>query len=891
MTITAGTEQVIAVRPDGTVVSWGYGGTVVPDNVTNVVAAAVESYGGCVALRQDGSVVTWNGAPAPPANATNVIAIGAGFYSCLAVRQDGTIVGWGDNSSGEISPPASATNVIAVGGGSFGAYTYSLALRADGTVVGFGTAPGIPADATNLIAMAPGDSHWMGLKQDGTAFDYGLGGPSPTNCVAIATSGDGYHATVLVQDPNLILPPRFIQQPIGAATQTNQPVILLSRAIGSSPMQSQWYFNGNQLAGQTNNWLLLSSLQIGQGGNYQVVVTNNFGSITSATAIVWIPPVVIAQPSATVIFGSNVSFNVTAAGTPPFSYQWYFNGAPMTDSGRISGSTTTNLTIANFQPADLGNYTVVVSNLTGSVTSAPASVTVLNPVISTQPQNRSVLGGATTSFSVSATGQQPFAYQWQFNGTNLDWATNNPLVLTNVLVSQAGTYSVVVSNIYGMAASSNATLNVAALTITTQPTNRGAWLGGSAAFRVNVSGQSPLSFEWQCNGADVPGPQTNLLTLTNLQAAQFGTYYVLVSNAYGSVISSNATLFLSQVAVWGNYYGETNLPPGLTNVIAISGGTVSTMDCLALRADGTTVSWPASPSSFVLSEVTNLIAIACGGGNGPNLGLRPDGRLISWLFDSPLFVSGLTNIVAIAPDNGAYLALKTNGTLVTQPLSGPAPPIVTNQTNVVAIAEGYQHSLALKADGTVTVWGNNTYGQTNVPAGLSNVVAIAAGGYHNLALKGDGAIVAWGRGTEHQTNVPAGLSNVVAIAAGGYHSLALKSDGTVMAWGLNAYGQTNVPAGLTNVVAIAAGTYHSLALIGNGPPKTQALLTSPNLGNSNFSLLLPSQSGKVYVLQYQNSLLDGNWISLPLVPGNGGTLLLTDPTATNSQRFYRVQQW
>src|SRR5579884_87829 len=194
LTITAGPEQAIAVRPDGSVVSWGYGGTVVPAYVTNVVAAAVESYGGCLALRQDGTVVTWNGATTPPASATNVIAIGAGFYQCLAVRQDGTIVGWGDNSSGEISPPASATNVIAVGGGAFGAYTYSMALRTDGNVVSFGLAPSIPPDATNLIAIAPGDSHWLGLKQDGTAFDSGLAGqsPSPSNCVAIAASGDGY---------------------------------------------------------------------------------------------------------------------------------------------------------------------------------------------------------------------------------------------------------------------------------------------------------------------------------------------------------------------------------------------------------------------------------------------------------------------------------------------------------------------------------------------------------------------------------------------------------------------------------------------------------------------------------------------------------------------------
>ncbi len=59
---------------------------------------------------------------------------------------------------------------------------------------------------------------------------------------------------------------------------------------------------------------------------------------------------------------------------------------------------------------------------------------------------------------------------------------------------------------------------------------------------------------------------------------------------------------------------------------------------------------------------------------------------------------------------------------------------------MVAIAAGYFQSVALKSDGTVVVWGDNTYGQRNVPAGLTNVVAIASGGNHVLALKADGTM-------------------------------------------------------------------------------------------------------------------------------------------------------
>ena len=137
-------------------------------------------------------------------------------------------------------------------------------------------------------------------------------------------------------------------------------------------------------------------------------------------------------------------------------------------------------------------------------------------------------------------------------------------------------------------------------------------------------------------------------------------------------------------------------------------------------------------------------------------------------------------------------------------------------SNVVAIAAGAYHCLAAKSDGTVVAWGNNASGQTNVPAGLSNVVAVAAGDSHSLALKSDGTIVPWGNNAYGQTNAPSGLNDVVAIAAGANHSLAIKNDGTVMAWGSNNHGQTNVPAWLGNAVAVAGGVYHSLALRPDG---------------------------------------------------------------------------
>jgi len=137
-------------------------------------------------------------------------------------------------------------------------------------------------------------------------------------------------------------------------------------------------------------------------------------------------------------------------------------------------------------------------------------------------------------------------------------------------------------------------------------------------------------------------------------------------------------------------------------------------------------------------------------------------------------------------------------------------------TGVTGIAAGNYHTLALKQDGTLQSWGLDHNNLSNIPSGLGGVKAIAAGGMHNMALKQDGTITAWGYNAKGQVTVPAGLSGVSAVAGGGNHSLALKQDGTVVGWGDNANGQSAVPAGLSGVIAIAAGWDHSLALKQDG---------------------------------------------------------------------------
>lgn len=142
--------------------------------------------------------------------------------------------------------------------------------------------------------------------------------------------------------------------------------------------------------------------------------------------------------------------------------------------------------------------------------------------------------------------------------------------------------------------------------------------------------------------------------------------------------------------------------------------------------------------------------------------------------------------------------------------------VPSDLTNATAIAGGLNHSVALRADGTVVAWGDNSYGQTNVPQGLTNVIAITASYRHSVALKSDGTVVAWGDNTYGQLNTPFDLTNVVSISAGYLHTLALLPDGRVRAWGNNSYGQGSVPTDLNDVVAIESGGGFSLALKSDG---------------------------------------------------------------------------
>lgn len=173
------------------------------------------------------------------------------------------------------------------------------------------------------------------------------------------------------------------------------------------------------------------------------------------------PPVITAPPQdASIAVGQNANFNVTATGTSPLTYRWYFNTNTL-----VAAGSSASLTITNAQLTNAGTISVTVSNLIGSRQSGFATLTLTNntqpPGILAQPTNLTVFVGQNATFGVTASGALPLHYQWYFNtNTMLAGKTNSTLTLADVQLTNAGKYSVTITNLFGATNSAFATLTV-----------------------------------------------------------------------------------------------------------------------------------------------------------------------------------------------------------------------------------------------------------------------------------------------------------------------------------------------------------------------------------------------------------------------------------------------
>ena len=723
---------------------------------------------------------------------SDVVAITAGAGQDMALRRDGTVVVWGDNAYGQRQVTSGLNDVAAVASGAW----HMLALKADGSVVQWGCdiygQALMPAGLTNLAAISSGFFETLALRMDGTVTVWGPVGtpsvpPGLSNVVAIASNNK--NALAVKSDGRVVgWHAGYSGAPWNPLPVPAEAADVIAVAVGSS------HYLALKADGTVVGW--------GGGESGEGIVPEGLTNVV-AIAAGYEHSLALQGDGRIVAWGAGTV--VDPANSPQY------------------GQSIVPVGLTNVVDIDADGF-----HSLALVGAGP-------PFIARALVDRTVICGTSPNLYVKVTGRPPFHYQWRHNGMALPGATNAVLALPEAGFEQAGNYSVAISNAFGGVVSRDMRLSISPLFITRNPESRVADPGWDVVFEVSAESNLPLNYQWQRGGVDIGGATNSALVLVNVQAEDAGRYGVVVSNTAGSARSLDATLTFTHVVAWGsNNAGQTNVPPGLTNVAMIAAGGSHS---LAVKRDGTVSSWGLDNigQASVPPGLSDVIAVAAG--VHFSLALRSDGTVVGWgdnFYGQSQPPPGLMDVVQIAAGGFHGLALRADGTVVAWGSnSSGQTDVPSGLSEVSRIAAGDSFSAALKLDGTLVIWGVvSIFSPPGPPATLTNIVAIAAGNSHYLVLRADGGVGSGGM--DRQTPLIATeLTNVVAVAAGGFRNAAFRADGTLRWWGTDPR-STSLPeptAGM-EICAVAASSFrgasHGLAQIAHGPP----LITSPSIQGS-----------------------------------------------------------
>gem|GEM_PF-2981903 len=364
--------------------------------------------------------------------------------------------------------------------------------------------------------------------------------------------------------------PVITSQPQSQSVIRDTTVSFRVTASGTAPLSYQWKM---RLSG-TSDWsdvgtntstYSFTATDAYDGAQYQVTVSNSLGSDISSIATLTVTtssaaPTITEHPqNQSVNRGATVTFNVTATGTAPLSYQWQRRNS---NSVIAWSNVGTNSPAYSFPAADTDNgsqYRVIVSNASGvSATSQTATLTITTsgsaPTITNHPQNQTVSSGSFVTFTVMANGTAPLSYKWERrNSSTSGWTdvgTNSNIFSFNARDADNGSqYQVTVSNSFGNSRPSNtATLTVTpsgtAPTITMHPQSLTVSSGSEAKFSVMANGTAPLNYQWERQNRNsiiwTPvGSNSSSYSFPATDTYNGSQYRVTVSNSFGSSPPSN----------------------------------------------------------------------------------------------------------------------------------------------------------------------------------------------------------------------------------------------------------------------------------------------------------------------------------------------------------------
>ena len=509
-------------------------------------------------------------------------------------------------------------------GGDYGAGTvFKMSTNGNfASVYSFGT----PQDEfgyqpTGLVRDADGTfygtTQYGGTNDEGDGTLFGLSVSNQTGTLTMAYSfdqenEDGYYPIgALVQAAN----GKFYGVAAGGGANNNRGAIFAFEAHGAA-RSVVWFikdtggYDNSYDNGQNN--FLPSGLISGADGNFYGTTLEGGDNGNGTVYKFSISPEITTNPvSQTVLVGGNVTLQVAATGNGTLTYQWYFNGGKLANGSHVSGATTATLTLTGVTTANAGSYKVIVANASGPATSTVATVTVLAPA-SVTPASQSVKLGGIAAFSVKAS-SAPLTYQWLFGGAplsdnwNISGSAGNQLTISPAMYTNAGSYSVIVSNSTLAVTSTVASLNVVAettkpsVTITSPKANsrtNAPVLSGTASDNIRVvsvaywvtnkNNGAITTFNGLAALAAGKGSsnwtiQTALLPGTNILAVQSSNYAGLVSPVESATFFfqvKTPLVLRASPAGMGTFTGVASVrgdlaPPAQTNLYVGEGYTLT----------------------------------------------------------------------------------------------------------------------------------------------------------------------------------------------------------------------------------------------------------------------------------------------------------------------------
>ena len=514
------------------------------------------------------------------------------------------------------------------------------------------------------------------------------------NTTAVGAYSTASNSAALSVDGTPLILTQPGNQTVSGGAATNFGVSVYSRSAATYRWQrsadggTTW----NDLADGTNIGnsgtanLYLSAIDVTRSGElYRVLITNAVGSTLSsaATLLVQSPATITTQPAPqSVTVGQPFTFTVVASGVPAPTYQWKFG------TTTIAGATNASYTKASAAASDAGNYSVVVTNAGATVTSSAAALTVnVPPAITTQPLGAALTVGQAQTLTVVATGTAPLAYQWRKNTTPIATATTASLALTNVQLTDAGDYSVVVSNVAGTVTSANATVSVSLAptvpTVIGQPQNVVVNLGQAATFSVSASGVPTPTYQWQKGTTSITGATTASYTIAAVAAGDAGSYRVVVTNTQGTATSTAATLTVV-------------LPPTIVTPPAAAAVVVGQPANFSVTVAGT------APFNYQWRKNTTAMAGATNA-----------------TFTIAAVAAADAGDYSVVVSNSAGSATTTAGTLTVN-----IPPTITTSPSNTTVVTGHVATFTVAATGNPAP----TYVWQRQAAGTTGFVALANGG-------------------------------------------------------------------------------------------------------------------------------------------------------------------